>query len=78
MSEDWFEMATTAGEVNDGFGFMNFSLSAARPGTWTHVGAGSNLIYVDPANDLVIVCRWIRGGAFNQVVNTVLEAMGGS
>ena len=78
VSEDWFEMATTAGEVNDGFGFMNFSLSAARPGTWTHVGAGSNLIYVDPANDLVIVCRWIRGGAFNQVVNTVLEAMGGS
>lgn len=78
VSEDWFGMATTAGAVNRGFGFMNFSLSSARPGTWTHVGAGSNLIYVDPANDLVIVCRWISGGAFNQVVNTVLEGMGGS
>lgn len=78
VSEDWFGMATTAGAVNRGFGFMNFSLSSARPGTWTHVGAGSNLIYVDPANDLVIVCRWISGGAFNQVVNTVLEAMEGS
>ena len=62
LSEDWFEMATTAGAVNDGFGFMNFALSGSRPGTWTHVGAGANRIYVDPANDLVIVCRWIRGG----------------
>ena len=84
VSEEWFEMATTRGEVNRGFGFMNFSLSGQgrdpnAPGlTWTHVGAGSNLIYVDPANELVIVCRWIQGGAFNEVVRTVLEAMEGS
>ena len=77
LSEDWFEMATTAGEVNTRFGFMNFSLNADRPGTWTHVGAGSNLVYVDPGNDLVIVCRWIRGGAFNEVVETVLGAVEG-
>ena len=76
LSGDWFEMAATAGEVNTRFGFMNFSLNADRPGTWTHVGAGSNLIYVDPGNDLVIVCRWIRGGAFNEVVRTVLGAVG--
>ena len=78
LSGDWFQMATTAGEVNTRFGFMNFSLNADRPGTWTHVGAGSNLVYVDPGNDLVIVCRWIRRGAFNEVVQTVLEAMGES
>ena len=77
LSDDWFEMATTAGEVNTRFGFMNFSLNSSRPGTWTHVGAGSNLVYVDPGNDLVIVCRWIRGGAFNEVVETVLGAVGG-
>ena len=77
LSDDWFEMATTAGEVNTRFGFMNFSLNSSRPGTWTHVGAGSNLVYVDPGNDLVIVCRWIRGGAFNEMVETVLGAVGG-
>ncbi len=76
LSDDWFEMATTAGQVNTRFGFMNFSLNSSRPGTWTHVGAGSNLVYVDPANDLVIVCRWIRGGAFNEVVETVVGAVG--
>ena len=44
--------------------------------TWTHTGAGSNLIYVDPANDLVIVARWIQGGQFDDVVHLVLDAMG--
>lgn len=83
LSEEWFRMATTPGEVNEGYGFMNFSLNTgqrryerAPEDTWTHTGAGSNLIYVDPANELVIVCRWIRGGAFDDVVHLVLDAMG--
>ena len=52
---------------------MNFALNAGRRRyenapeyIWTHTGAGSNLIYVDPANELVIVCRWIRGAAFTE------------
>ena len=76
-------MATTPGDVNQSYGFMNFSLntdqrrySNAPEYTWTHTGAGSNLIYVDPENELVIICRWIRGGAFTDVVHTVLDAMG--
>ena len=82
LSEDWFDMATTPGQINRSYGFMNFSLNTdqrrypnAPEYTWTHTGAGSNLIYVDPENELVIVCRWIRGGAFTDVVHTVLEAM---
>jgi len=83
ISEKWIHMATTPGDVNQSYGFMNFSLntdqrrySNAPEYTWTHTGAGSNLIYVDPENELVIVCRWIRGAAFTDVVHTVLDAMG--
>ena len=83
VSEEWIDMATTPGEVNPSYGFMNFSLNTERQRypegpeyTWTHTGAGSNLIYVDPANELVIVSRWIQGGAFRDVVHTVLDAMG--
>lgn len=83
ISEEWIDMSTTPGEVNRNSGYMNFSLNTdqrrypnAPEYTWTHTGAGSNLIYVDPANELVIVARWIRGGAFTNVVHTVLEAMG--
>ena len=81
VSEEWLDMATTPGEVNPGTGFMNFFMNTgqrrhptAPEYTWTHTGAGSNLIHVDPANELVIVCRWIRGGAFREVVAAVLEA----
>ena len=83
VSEEWIGMATTPGEVNRSYGFMNFSLNTdqqrypnAPEYTWTHTGAGSNLIYVDPANELVIVSRWISGGAFRDVVHAVLDAMG--
>ncbi len=83
ISEEWIDMSTTPGEVNRNSGYMNFFLNTdqrrypnAPEYTWTHTGAGSNLIYVDPANELVIVARWIRGGAFTNVVHTVLEAMG--
>ena len=82
ISEEWIDMATTPGAVNESYGFMNFSLNTAQrrypnaPGyTWTHTGAGSNLIYVDPQNELVIVCRWIRGDSFREVVHAVLGAM---
>tara|TARA_B110000014_G_C20108340_1_gene583288 strand:+ start:483 stop:1712 length:1230 start_codon:yes stop_codon:yes gene_type:complete len=82
ISEEWIGMASTPGEVNQGYGFMNFSLntdrgrySEAPEYTWTHTGAGSNLIYVDPANELVIVARWIRGRAFTDVVHAVLDSM---
>ena len=83
ISEEWIDMSTTPGEANRNSGFMNFSLNTdqsrypnAPEYTWTHTGAGSNLIYVDPANELVIVARWIQGGAFTNVVHTVLDAMG--
>ena len=83
ISEEWIDMSTTPGEVNRNSGYMNFFLNTdqrrypnAPEYTWTHTGAGSNLIYVDPANELVIVARWIRGGAFTHVVHPVLEALG--
>lgn len=83
ISEAWIDMATTPHEVNRGTGFMNFSLNIgqgryerAPEYTWTHSGAGSNLVYVDPANELVIVARWIQGRRFADVVHLVLDAMG--
>jgi CubicO group peptidase (beta-lactamase class C family) len=83
ISEEWIDLSTTPTDVQPTYGFMNFYLNTDRRQyanapeyTWTHTGAGSNLIYVDPENELVIVSRWIQGGAFTQVVHTVLDAMG--
>ena len=83
ISEAWIDLSTTPTDVQPTYGFMNFYMNTggrlhanAPEHTWTHTGAGSNLVYVDPENELVIVSRWIQGGAFTEVVHTVLDAMG--
>jgi CubicO group peptidase (beta-lactamase class C family) len=81
ISEEWLAMATTPGDVNPSYGFMNFFLNtgrrqdpAAPESSWRHSGAGPNVVFVDPEHELVVVSRW--GRADGQVIQTVLESLG--
>lgn len=81
ISEAWLKMASTPTPVQPTYGFMNFYLNtdkklyASAPATaFAHIGAGSNIVYVDPENDLIIVARWIEGNAMNGLVEKVLKA----
>ncbi len=81
LSEKWLKMAQTPGKVNDGYGFMNFflntgrkSIPAAPESAFSHRGAGSNVIYVDRENNLIVVSRWINGGAIAEFIEKVLAA----
>jgi CubicO group peptidase (beta-lactamase class C family) len=65
LSEQWLHDATTPG-VNPQYGYMNFFLNTGRRAlpsapeqAFYHLGAGNNVIYVDPVNDIVVVARWI-------------------
>lgn len=79
LSEEWIRMATTPG-VNDGYGFMNYFLNTGKRAmpsapeqSFQHRGAGNNIIYVDPVNDLVVVARWINSvGSMDGVIKQVL------
>jgi hypothetical protein len=42
------------------------------------VGNGTNIIYVDPANDVVAVVRWIENGAVDGFVQRLLTAVPGA
>jgi CubicO group peptidase (beta-lactamase class C family) len=83
VSEKWIRMATTPTPANTGYGFMNYFLNtdkkmlpSAPASVWQHVGAGPNLIYCDPENDLVIVTRWLEGGGtMDKVVKKVLDSI---
>lgn len=81
LSREWLAMAETPGPANQDYGFMNFFLntSGSIPGApttaYTHRGAGNNIIYVDRENDLVLVMRWVQGGAINPFITAVLESM---
>jgi CubicO group peptidase (beta-lactamase class C family) len=82
LSEEWLQMARTPGEANPRYGFMNYflntdgeDLSSAPETAHRHVGAGSNIIYVDPEHDLVVVVRWIQGGALDDFIGAVIDAI---
>lgn len=82
LSEEWIRRATTPTPGKPEYGFMNYflngdrkSLPSAPAEAFVHRGAGQNVIYVDPKNDLVIVLRWIEGSAIDGVVARVLAAI---
>src|SRR5690606_14414267 len=70
VSREWIERSRVPGPANPGYGFMSYFLNTGREmypsapeEAWAHLGAGSNVVYVDPVHDLVIVIRWIQGSA---------------
>jgi CubicO group peptidase (beta-lactamase class C family) len=84
LSEEWIRKALTPTPAQPTYGFMNYFLNTDRKylpdapaAAFAHVGAGTNAIYVDPVNDLVVVVRWIEGKALNEFVKRVLAAVEG-
>jgi len=82
VSREWIERSRVPGPANPGYGFMNYFLNTGREmypsapeEAWAHLGAGSNVVYVDPVHDLVIVTRWIQGSAMDELIGRVLAAL---
>ena len=82
LSEQWVKMALTPTSVQPTYGFMNWYLNTERklwpsaPATsFAHIGAGTNIVYVDAEHDLVVVLRWIDGGATDAVLKKVFAAI---
>jgi CubicO group peptidase (beta-lactamase class C family) len=66
LSKQWVEWALTPTPANPTYGFMNWYnnkdlklLPNAPPGTFMHVGNGTNLVIGIPDHDMVVVLRWI-------------------
>jgi CubicO group peptidase (beta-lactamase class C family) len=82
LSDRWVAMATTPTSAEPGYGFMNWFLNTGRKRlpsapekTFFHLGAGANVVYVDPEHDLVVVARWIEDKAFDGIAQRVLAAI---
>jgi CubicO group peptidase (beta-lactamase class C family) len=83
LSEAWVRMALTPTAPQPTYGFMNWFLNhdrsllpSAPASSFFHLGAGTNMIYVDPENDLVVVARWIERDAMDGLVQRVLASLG--
>jgi len=82
LSEEWVQKATTPTTVQRDYGFMNWYLNTDRKllpsapaSAFAHLGNGTNMIYVDPEHDLVIVARWIERSAIDGLVQRVLAGL---
>jgi len=82
LSAEFIRQAKTPTSVQPTYGFMNWFLNtdkkyyASAPTTaFVHIGNGTNMIYVDPDNDLVIVARWIEGNKINEFIGKVTASV---
>jgi CubicO group peptidase (beta-lactamase class C family) len=82
IQTSWIEKSRTPTPAQPGYGFMNYFLNndlkevpAAPKTAFLHIGAGTNMIYVDQENDLVIVARWIPNGDKAELVKLVLDSL---
>jgi CubicO group peptidase (beta-lactamase class C family) len=81
LSEQWFKQATTPTPAKPTCGYMNYFLNtnhellpSAPLNSYYHLGNGTNMVYIDPDHDLVVVARWIDNKALDGLVKRVLEA----
>ena len=82
LGEDFLRQAKTPTPAQPTYGFMNWFLNtdrklyAAAPETAiAHLGNGTNIVYIDPDNDIVIVARWIENGKINEFIGNVTAAL---
>jgi CubicO group peptidase (beta-lactamase class C family) len=82
LSEAFIRQAKTPTFVEPTYGFMNWFLntdkkyySNAPSSAFVHVGNGTNIIYIDPDNDIVIVARWIENGKINEFIGKVMASI---
>lgn len=82
LSEAWVKMALTPTKVRPTYGFMNWFLNtnkellpSAPETAFAHLGAGDNIVYVDPENDLVVVARWLHRPQRDAFIGKVLRAV---
>lgn len=82
LSEAWVKMALTPTPAQPTYGFMNWFLNTEKKylpsaplEAFAHIGNGTNMIYVDPTHDLVVVARWIDNSSLDGFIAKVLEAL---
>lgn len=82
LSTDFVRQAKTPTSVQPTYGFMNWYLNTdkklypnAPAGIVVHTGNGTNIIYCDPENDMVVVVRWIENNKINEFLGKLIASL---
>lgn len=83
VSEKWIEMAKVPTPQNKKYGYMNWFLNSSEEhkqfasapvGDVFFLGAGTNMVWLCPSKDMVVVVRWLERRHVDGFVRKVLEA----
>lgn len=80
LSKEWIAAMLTPSPTNPDYGYLwwlnrgRSRFSNASEGSVFALGAGSNVIWVDPENDMVVVARWMDQTKFNAFFGHVMDA----
>lgn len=82
LSEEWVRLSLTPTGPQPTYGYMNWFLNTDRKwmpsapaSAYGHVGNGTNLVFVSPEQDLVVVVRWIDNGSIDAFLGMMLAAV---
>ncbi len=82
LSKEFLNRAETPSKPQATYGFMNFFVNTdkklypnAPEGTIAFLGNGTNIVYIDRRNELVIVARWIENNKIDEFLGKVYEAV---
>ena len=87
LSEAWYDASLTPTDVMPSYGYMNFFLNSpgdeaaainvasAPPSGFAYLGAGANMIYIDPEHDIVAVVRWIEASERGAFIDHLMAAI---
>jgi len=82
LSAEFVRQAKTPTTAQPTYGFMNWFLNtdkkyypSAPASAFVHVGNGTNIIYVDPENDIVAVVRWIENNKVDEFIGKLTASL---
>jgi len=81
ISEKWIAMATTPCPLKPDYGYMWWLNTEQKmyPGvpaaSFTALGAGTNICFVDPEHDLVVVVRWVDNGKLPELLRRIVSSV---
>ena len=83
LSESWIDEMCRPCAVNAGYGLLwwlntgRATMPFAPESSYAARGAGSNVIWIDPEHDLVVVVRWIDKGHVEGFLRLIVDSVRG-
>ncbi len=81
LPHDWVDRTTTPTDIRSNYGYMwwlntdHQQWPSVSTRSFAALGGGSNVIWVDPDNDLVVVVRWIQAPQIDEFLGRVVKSI---